>query len=42
VVQTSGNIVPATEPVPLPLPFLFTGSGLAALLALRKKAGNNG
>jgi hypothetical protein len=30
------------QSIPLPLPFLLTGSGLAALLALKKKAGING
>lgn len=40
VVQTKSNTVPAS--VPLPLPFILSGSGLAALLALRKWAGNNG
>jgi hypothetical protein len=45
LLQTSSNIAPAspTGPppsVPLPLPILFTASGLAALLALRKRAGN--
>lgn len=41
MIQTNSNI--ATEsPVPLPLPFLLTGSGLAALLGLRKRAWNVG
>ena len=30
------------QSIPLPLPFLLTGSGLAALLALKKKAGIDG
>jgi hypothetical protein len=37
----TGNSIPP-QGVPLPLPFLLTGSGLASLLALRKRAGNNG
>jgi hypothetical protein len=41
VIQSNGNIVPES-PVPLPLPFLLTGSGLAALLALWKRAWNVG
>jgi hypothetical protein len=41
VLQTK-SIVPVPPTVPLPLPFLLTGSGLAALLALRKRAWNNG
>ena len=44
IIQPGWNNRPCIprKSVPLPLPFLLTGSGLATLLALKKKAGING
>jgi hypothetical protein len=39
ILQTNSDIGPELATVPLPLPFLLTGTGLIALLALRKRAG---
>jgi hypothetical protein len=41
-ITTTINAGDIQTPVPLPLPFLLTGSGLVALLAMRKKAANLG
>jgi hypothetical protein len=43
VIQPKGsNDKPTPPTVPLPLPFFLTGSGLAALLGLKKRVWNNG
>jgi len=43
VIQSkSKNVTPTPPTVPLPLPFFLFGSGLAALLGVRKRAWNNG
>ena len=37
--QSSGNTSQKATPVPIPLPFFLTGSGLAALLAFKRRGG---